>query len=251
MDEYIDRYETIALERRDHILQVTFHTDGGPLRWGPVPHREWPDAFGRIAADRENRVVIMTGTGDEFSGPAGSPATSPRRSPREWETTRTEGTAMLMNLLAIEAPIISAINGPALRHMEVPLLADIVLASEHSVFTDSGHFVSHTTPGDGMHIVMPLLMGLNRARYFLYTGQRLSAHEARDIGLVNEVLSRERLLPRAWELAEAIADKPPLVLRHTRLLLTQQIRQAMHSLLGYGLALEGLGVAERWAADRA
>jgi len=89
--------------------------------------------------------------------------------------------------------MISAINDPALRHSELPLLCDIVLAAEEVTFQDSRHFVNGLIPGDGMHIVYPLLMGMNRGRYFLLAGQTLSAKEAQDLGLVNEVLPGSEL----------------------------------------------------------
>src|ERR1700761_4177731 len=63
-----------------------------------------------------------------------------------------------MNLLNIEVPVIAAINGPAWRHYEIPLLSDIVLAAHTAAFQDSAHFMSGMLPADGMHIVMPLLM---------------------------------------------------------------------------------------------
>lgn len=65
-------------------------------------------------------------------------------------------------------------------------------------------------PGDGVHIVFPLLMGMNRGRYFLLTGQTLSAMEAKQIGLVSEVLPRKELLPRAWTLARQLLQRPAL-----------------------------------------
>jgi enoyl-CoA hydratase/carnithine racemase len=244
LDQYKNKYENVRLDRRDGILQMTLHTNGDTLQWGAVPHRELPRAFADIGADPENRVVIMTGSGEGFTGPQGSRDTIPRRTPAQWDATYWEGKHLLMNLLDIEAPMISAINGPALRHSELPLLCDIVLATEETAFQDSGHFMNGLIPGDGMHVVYPMLLGMNRGRYFLLTGQKLSAHEAKDLGLVNEVLARDRLLPRAWELAKLLTQQHPLVLRYSRVLLTQYIKRQMHDLLGYGLALEGLGSAQ-------
>jgi len=246
-EEYAQKYQTLRMERRDGILQVTLHTNGGSLQWGEVPHGECGQAFKDIGSDPENKVVIMTGTGDAFSGPQASPELRLRRTARQWDRTYWEGKQLLFNLLDIEVPMISAINGPALRHSELPLLCDIVLAAEEATFQDSAHFANGTVPGDGMHIVYPLLLGMNRGRYFLLTGQTLTARQAQELGLVNEVLPRQELLPRAWALAEQLAQRPPLVLRYSRVLLTQHLKRLMHDLLGYGLALEGLGAADEAA----
>ena len=159
----------------------------------------------------------------------------------QWDRTYWEGKHLLMNLLDIEVPMIAAVNGPALRHSELPLLCDIVLASNEAAFQDSGHFVNGLIPGDGMHVIYPMLLGLNRGRYFLLTGQTIEAQEALTLGLVNEVMPREDLLPRAWTLAEQLAQESDLVRRYTRVLMTQYIKRMMHEILGYGLALEGLG----------
>jgi len=248
LDTYATKYQTIRMERRDGILQLTFHTDGGPLRWGMLPHGEFPDAFADIARDRENRVVIMTGTGDEFSGVRASPQTTSFTARPTLETLdriHWEGRALLMNLLSIEVPVIAALNGPAWRHSEIPLLSDIVLASDTAAFQDSAHFMSNMVPGDGMHIVYPLLLGFNRARYFLLTGQTIGAHEAHQLGLVAEVLPQDKVLARAWELAEDLAKRPTLLLRYTRLLFTDYLKKRLHELLGYGLAMESLALLEK------
>jgi enoyl-CoA hydratase/carnithine racemase len=240
-DEYSGKYESVRMERRDGILQITLHTNGDSLQWGGVPHSELPEVFRDIGSDPENKVVIMAGTGDAFTGPPGTRQSRPQRTPMEWDRTYWEGKHLLMNLLDIEVPMIAAVNGPALRHSELPLLCDIVLASEEAAFQDSGHFINGLIPGDGMHVIYPMLLGLNRGRYFLLTGQTIEAQEALQLGLVNEVMPREDLLPRAWALAEQLAQESDLVRRYTRVLMTQYIKRMMHDILGYGLALEGLG----------
>jgi enoyl-CoA hydratase/carnithine racemase len=248
LEDYANKYQCVRFERRGGILQMTLHTSGDSLRWGFGPHGELPEAFHDVGADRDNRVVILTGTGAEFSGPRATPGTSsfPTRPPADRiDRIHWEGRHLLMRLLEIEVPVISAINGPAWRHSEIPLLCDIVLASDTAQFQDSAHFPSDVVPGDGMHIVMPLLLGLNRGRYYLLTGQTLDAQQAHQFGLVAEILPPDRLIARAWELAEGLAQKPTLTLRYTRLLLTEYLRRQMHDLLGYGLGMELLALLEK------
>lgn len=258
-EEYAHKYRSMRMERRNGILQVTFHTDGGHLEWAEVPHRELGFAFADIGSDRDNKVVIMTGTGDAFIGRGSNPkpawTTAPEGSEGAWsrfalwDKTYWEGKKLLMNLLDIEVPVISAINGSARVHAEIPLLSDIVLAREDTVIQDAGHFPRGIPPGDGVHVVFPLLMGMVRGRYFLLTGQEVSAREALQLGLVNEVLPRERLLPRAWELAELLAQKPPLTLRYTRVAFTMLLKRLLQDMLGYGLAVEGLAAIEKEMAE--
>ena len=249
LSTYADKYETIRMERRDGVLQVTLHSNGGPLQWGLTPHRELPLAFHDISNDHATKVVIFTGTGAEFSGPrvtnTGHPLFPKRPSVEVVERLLTEGKQGLLNFLDIGVPIISAVNGPAWRHSVLPLLADIVLAADTAQFQDSAHFTGGLVPGDGMHVVYPLLLGANRARYFLLTGQTLSAHKAHELGLVAEVLAPDKLMPRAFELAGEIASKPASLVRATRAVLTEHLKRHMQELLGFGLYAEMLALMDR------
>jgi len=241
LDDYSSRYDTILFERHDGILLMTLHTNGESLRWeGSAPVDELQDAFDAVGRDTENRVVILTGTGAEFNGPKGSPSSFPGGTPMGWDSGHFNVRRLLNNLLSLEAPVISAINGPALRHCETPLLCDIVLASETATFQDSGHFINGLVPGDGVNLVLPLVMGINRARYFMLTGQVITAQEALALGMVSEVLPSADLLPRAWDIARELVKQSPLVLRYTKIAFVHTIRQMLVANQGYGLALEAL-----------
>jgi enoyl-CoA hydratase/carnithine racemase len=256
--DYKDAYQTIKLERsKDGILQMTLHNNGGPYVWdfaGVVrdkqrehtggAHQELSEAIGQIARDEENRIVIMIGTGELFSGPPANEDNFrdnyPRGGPEYWEPLRFHGTNLTMGMLDIPGPVISCINGPAYRHAEIPIMADIVLAAQDALIQDSGHFPNRLVPGDGINLIMPFLMGWTRGRYFHLTGQKLSAEELKQLGLVNEVMPRDRLLPRAWEIAEQLIKNNPLALRYTKLVLTAPLKSFVQQYLGYGFAMESL-----------
>jgi enoyl-CoA hydratase/carnithine racemase len=242
LDEYQDRFEHVRLRRSDGILEVTLHSGGGSLIWGTGPHQELPLAFDSIGSDPENRVIVLTGAGESFCADRDDSLSALRSSPHGWNRIYWEGKRLIDSLLAIEVPIVGAVNGPARHHAELPVLSDIVIASETATFEDHAHFVSGVVPGDGVQVVWPLVLGLNRGRYFLLTGQVLSAAEALELGVLSEVLPPDRLLPRAHELAAQIAARPVLTTRYARIVLTEQLRRAMADALGYGLALEGLAL---------
>jgi enoyl-CoA hydratase/carnithine racemase len=243
-EHYRKRFQNIRLEREDGILTVTFHTNGGPLVWSARAHDELGRCFVEIGADRENKVVILTGTGSDYCTniDAGSFTLS---SAGDWDEIFHEGRRLLSALLNIEVPVISAINGPARIHPEIPILSDVVLASDTALFQDAPHFMSGIVPGDGAHIVWPHIIGANRGRYFLITGQELSARQALEFGAVSEVLPPDQLLPRALEHARAIAAKPALARRYTRLSLTRGLKRLLEADLGYGLAMEALAAIDQ------
>lgn len=249
--DYFSKYENLHFERdEDGVLEVRMHTDGGPLVFTGKTHREFPDAFYDISRDRDNRVVILTGTGDAWIAQIDFASLGDVTDPREWDRTFWEGKKVLQNLLDIEVPVISAVNGPALLHSEYILTTDIVLAAENAVFQDMPHLNAGIVPGDGVHILWPLVLGSIRGRYFLLTQQTLTAHQALDLGVVNEVLPGDQLMARARELAHQLAKQPTLNLRYTRVALTQRLKRLVQEGLGYGLALEGITASDLRNAQR-
>jgi enoyl-CoA hydratase/carnithine racemase len=244
--DYASRYNTIRFVRTEGVLEVTIHTRGGEAKWGITEqghHNELGLAFADIARDPENKVVLLTGTGRTFIAVRESNEKVPEDNLHAlWDRMHEEGSAMLENFLAIPVPVICAVNGPALIHSEIPVMSDIVLAAEHAEFADTTHVLNSNVPGDGTQIIWPMLLGPNRGRYFLLTGQRLSAQEALRLGVVAEVLTADELMPRARELAQKLAARPRRFLRHTKTLLVRNLRQRLRDELDLGLAAQGLAM---------
>ena len=249
-DDYSGTYRFICMERRGGILQMRLHTDGGPLQWNLDAQVEFVRAFTDLGADKANRVVILTGTGSEFSGPRLDPSTpffhGAQLTPAGVHDVFANAKRMVNAVLNVEVPMIAAVNGPAKRHADLALMCDIVIAADDVTFEDTAHFHNGSiVPGDGINVVYTMLMGLNRARYLMLTGQVLNAKEAKDIGLVAELMPRDNLLPRAWELAEQLATKSDMLLRYTRAVLTHPLRKQLDEGLQYFLGMEALSTLDK------
>src|SRR6266478_7505910 len=217
-DTYKDAFPHAKLTRsQDGVLEVVLHTDGGTLVFNGYAHEEFVELFHQIGQDARNRVVILTGAGEAFIDRI-DPEGFDFFSPRGYDKIYREGKKVLADLLDIPVPVIAAVNGPVTVHSEYVLLADIAIATPDTVFQDKAHFAFGIAPGDGNHSLWPEVIGSIRGRTFVLTQQMLDAEEAKTLGLISEIVQRDRLLDRA----RAIVDES----------------------VGYGLALEGISAAD-------
>jgi enoyl-CoA hydratase/carnithine racemase len=241
---YRDSFPNARLSRSaSGVVEVALHTDGGPLVFTGYTHEQFVDLFHSIGADRDNRVVILTGSGNSFMESLAVEGFD-FFTPRGYDKIYREGKKVLMNILDIEVPIIAAVNGPVRLHSEYILLADIVLATPSTVFQDKPHLELGVASGDGVNLLWAEVIGSVRGRYFILTRQELDAKTAKEWGAVNEVVPPEKLLPRAREIAEGLAKLPPLTTSYTRIAATQKLRRIIDEGVGYGLALEGISAAD-------
>ena len=149
-DAYRASFSNARLTRsKSGVLEVALHTDGGTLVFNGHTHEQFVDLFHAIGSDPDNRVVILTGSGNAFMETI-SPEGFDFFTPRGYDKIYREGRKVLMNILDIEAPLIAAVNGPVRLHSEFVLLADIILATPSTVFQDKPHFAFGIVPGDGV-----------------------------------------------------------------------------------------------------
>ncbi len=250
LPEYFDAFPNIAMQRTaSGVLEVRFHSHGGPFLYSASARTQLLGAFQAIGSDRANRVVILTGTAASWcEGFDRSPEVSPDPAlsgAERWDIQFWEGRRLMQAILDVDAPMIAAVNGPALIHSEYILTCDIILASRTAAFQDLPHLTFGVSPTDGMHVLWPYVLGPVRARYFLLTQQKLDATQALDYGVCNEVLAPDALLPRAYELAEKLATQPDMTLRYARIGLTQRLKKLVHDEMALGLAVESLSALSK------
>jgi enoyl-CoA hydratase/carnithine racemase len=245
-EDYREKYAPyFQLERRNGILQAQMHTKGGPVMYGLPIHNAWSQLWLDIGNDPDNEVLIFSGTGDKWI--AGFDPDFAAHSLHEmsadafYDQIYSDATKLLEAFIFnIDIPTIACLNGPGL-HTEFALLCDITLCAEHAELFDP-HFRFNLVPGDGQGLTFQELMGLKRAAYFLYTSEKITAQLAKELGLVNEVVPLERLLPRAWEIGEKIMQKPRSIRRLTSAVVRRQWKRRLVQDLGFHIAHELLGM---------
>ena len=195
-----------------------------------------------LAKDDDVRVAVITGAGTAFS--AGGDFGLIQDSIGNGKViagTMEEARDIVHNMINLDKPIISAINGVAVgAGLAVALLADISIASEKARFTD-GHVRLGVAAGDHAAVIWPMLIGMAKAKYYLMTCEFLDGTEAERIGLVSQVVPHEELMDKAMDVANRLAVGSQQALRYTKRSLNQWLRQAEHTAFDYSLALEMLG----------
>ncbi len=150
LDAYGDSFPNARLTRSESgVLEVVLHTDNGTLVFDEYTHVQFVDLFHIMGSDPDNRVVILTGTGQAFMESI-RPEGFDFFAPQGYDKIYREGKKVLMNILDIEAPLIAALNGRVRLHSEYVLLADIALATPATVFQDKPHFEFRIVPGGGV-----------------------------------------------------------------------------------------------------
>jgi enoyl-CoA hydratase/carnithine racemase len=244
-DDYLNAYRSLKLTRdADGVLVAQFHSNSGPFTFTAPDHTELVDAFYRIAQDRANKIVILTGAGGDFIPGIDFGSFGNVADPAVWSQVHDEGVQIVENITNMRVPVIAAVEGRAHVHSEYALLASVIVASEGATFHDLPHFAGGIVPGDGIFTAWSYRAGAGRAEAFLLNPQPITAATAHQWGVVAEVVPDGRALSRARELAALYLKAPEVTRRNTRVHFIQPLKERLVREVGYGLSLEGASAAD-------
>jgi enoyl-CoA hydratase len=248
-------YKTIRIEKRaGGVALATLDRPDKLNAVDGVMHRELAELPRAAMADRDVRALLITGAGRAFcAGGDFSGSAAPLGGDGGVVAALREGREIVENLLDCEKPVISAVNGYAMGlGATVALLADVVVAGRSAVFADT-HVRMGIGAGDGGQVIWPLLMGVNRAKYFLMTGDRLTAVEAERLGLVNFLVDDADLLPKALEIATRLAEGPAQAIAASKVPINRYMKMISNLVLPLSLQMEGatMGSEDAREAQRA
>lgn len=141
-------------------------------------------------------------------------------------------------MLEVPQPIITAVNGPAIGlGATLALFGDIIYMARGGVIADT-HVLAGIAAGDGGAAIWPWLVGMARAKEFLFTGKKIDAALAREIGLVNHVVDDDKLMSEAMTLAHRLAGGAQMAIRATKASLNKMLRDTVNLNLDTSLAME-------------
>lgn len=205
----------------------------------PALHRGVIGVWRHIAADPEARAVVITGAGRAFS--AGGDFGHLRDVAQDRELRRSEidnAAALVREMTDFRIPVVAAVNGPAVGlGCNIAVLSDIVLIADDAYITDP-HVSIGLTAADGGAPSWPMFMSLLRAKEYLFTGDRIPADLAVQLGLANRVVPQADLRDEAMALAQRLARQPAHALQSTKAALNLHLKRAITGVLEYALAEE-------------
>jgi len=211
-------YQTILVEQRKKSCWIYLNRPDHMNALSKMLMSELLEALQEAEHDESVRVVVISGIGEAFCAGADL-----KELLGDLEK-RPDGKRSLLDLAGytfdklnqFSKPLIAALNGvTAAGGLEITMSADIVIASEKVRIGDA-HANFGVIPGGGGAVRLPRKIGMNRAKYLLFTGEFIFAKQMQEYGLVQEVVSAESLEKVVQELADKISAKSPLVLKEMK-----------------------------------
>jgi enoyl-CoA hydratase/carnithine racemase len=225
-EEYKELFKEhfIMKKRDDGVLLVQMHTQGGPQWWSMELHNAIGKMWRTVGSDSSIECVIFTGTGNNWISQFEPESWKPEKDDpagTRYEHMFIDGRRMLISMIQdVEVPTIGVLSGSG-GHSELALMCDLCIMADDAVISDP-HFFSGIVPGDGIHSCFQELMGTRRMAYAMYMNQMLDAKKCLEYGMINEIVPREKMIDRAYEIADVIMKQN----RTIRRLTTQVVRRA-------------------------
>ena len=203
-------HETIKVEVKDKIAFLTLNR---PDKLNAINNKlieEMVTALDVLNNEKNVRVIILTGEGKAFCAGGDLIEAASMGSPLESFNWLKKAQKVQISIEESPKVIICCINGAAMGGgLELALACDIRITSSNAVFAVP-EINAGLLPGGGGMTRLASLIGLGRAKEMVLSGRKVSAEEALSIGLVSEIVERNKLLDRVVEYAQELAQKPPI-----------------------------------------
>jgi len=229
----------VSVKLRDGVLVIRFTNDKARNAMTAEMRSQLSAAVEKARDDVSVRAIYITGTGSAFC--AGGDLQMLKNACEPWQVHRRfrQLGAWLLPLVQIEKPVIVGVNGVTVGGgIGIAMTGDIVIAAESASFVP-GFFRLGVVPDVATMYTLPRVVGLAKAKRFLFSGEPLNAAQALDFGLVSRVVPDKDLDRECLKIAQSLSDGPAEVIGLSKLLMSRTFETGMSEMF----LLEGLGQA--------
>lgn len=234
-------YVGLKLERNGQVLTIRFNRPEHLNGVSGEVEQSLCRALRFASHDPDTRVVVLTGEGKAFS--AGGDFEYIRDlidHPQKFWTAMTSAKELIATLLDVSKPVIAKINGHAIGlGATIALFCDVTFAADHAKIADP-HVALGFVAGDGGAIIWPQLVGYNRAKEYLFTGDAILAPEAERIGLINHAVPADQLDAAVEQYVQKVLATPARAVQWTKAAINVGLKQLAHSMMDASIAYEAL-----------
>ncbi|MCK4698667.1 MAG: enoyl-CoA hydratase/isomerase family protein [Dehalococcoidia bacterium] len=241
-------FETVILKKEGHIATITMNRPETMNALNIQMLQEMVAAIDEIARNDDVRVVVLTGAGRVFCSGAdiseGGKASGLSGTPVEMHhNVRNSYQKVALGLQRLDKPTIAMVNGAAVgAGCDFAFACDMRVGSEKARFRN-GFVRVGLIPGGGGTWLYTRLMGLGRGLEFLFTGDFLEAEEAEHIGVLNKIVPAEDLERETMELAQKIANNPPLAVQMSKMMAYKALDSDLEAALEQAAACQALALS--------
>ena len=222
-------YECIKLTRDGHIAVLAFNRPEAMNAISTRTARELLEALEEMEQDRDIFAAVFTAEGDRAFCVGADLKERKDMSREDMKKQRALFVKAFTAVAEFPKPLVAAVNGYALGGgCEFALGCDFIIASEKAAFGLPEVGLANI-PGGGGTQLLPRVLGRNKARELIYTGRRISAREAYDLGLVNHVVPPEKLMEKAMEIMKEITRNGPVALQQAKKAINLGIELDLHT----------------------
>lgn len=231
--------EVIQIEKRGRVAHVRLNRPEALNASNAELHTALAELWAPLSEDTSLHAIVLSGNGRAFcAGGDMDVIVAMHEDPSVRDTNIDEAGRIVRGMVACPLPIVAAVQGSAIGlGCSLAALSDVVVMEESASLADP-HVAVGLVAGDGGAVVWPLLIGLQQAKYYLLTGDRIPARKALELGLATEVVADGAALARATELAERFASQHRQALIDTKRALNRPLERAVDDVLDFALAAE-------------
>lgn len=239
-------YEDLLVEKKNHTLWVTLNRPDASNAYSVAMVKSLVDVLKQADFDTDIRVIVITGAGKNFCAGGDIKAMKGKTGmfageSNELRETYQAGIQQIPLIISqLKTPVIAMVNGAAVgAGCDLAAMCDLRVASTEASFAETFARVG-LVPGDGGAFFLTRLIGFGKAMEMFMTCKTISAQEALNIGLVNQVVLQNELKNKTEELAEQLSSLPPIALQMTKKAVVHAYQNDLNSHLELMAAYQGI-----------